>query len=390
MMRLVTEAAARDLRLDFFRGLALFCIFLDHLPDNFLAQFTMQSVMFGDAAEVFILISGYTAGMVYGRVMDRQGFLIAAVRVGHRVWQLYVAHVFLFMIFMATVAYTVGALNSSLYAEEFLAADFLNEPGVAVIKALTLQFQPAYMDILPLYIVLLAAFPFALAGFRSWPRLVLGASLALWLAVQLDPRVALPAYPGPNRVWFFNPFGWQALFFLGAWLGWRGIRDKLAWLDRRWLLGLAAGLALAGFVIRFSWTLHGLYYPIPALGNTKLMWLFLSKGDLGLLRFAGVLALALLVRRLIAPQAAFLAGRAAWPFLVCGRHSLHVFCLGILLSVMGHLVLSELLGGLLMQLAVSAAGVAIMIAVAALMEWFAARAGGGRIPEHAPTAGGEA
>ena len=382
--------AARDLRLDFFRGLALFCIFLDHLPDNFLAQFTMQSVMFGDAAEVFILISGYTAGMVYGRVLERQGFLIAAVRVGHRVWQLYVAHVFLFMIFMATVAYTVGALNSSLYAEEFLAADFLNEPGVAVIKALTLQFQPAYMDILPLYIVLLAAFPFVLAGFRLWPRLVLGASLTLWLVVQLDPRVALAAYPGPNRVWFFNPFGWQALFFLGAWLGWRGIRDTLGWLDRRWLLGLAAALALAGFVIRFSWTLHGLYYAIPALGNTKLMWLFLSKGDLGLLRFAGVLALALLVRRLVAPHAAFLAGRAAWPFVVCGRHSLHVFCLGILLSVMGHLVLSELLGGLLMQLAVSAAGVAIMIAVAALMEWFAARAGAaGRVPGHAPTAGGE-
>lgn len=97
--------------------------------------------MLGDAAEIFILISGYTAGMVYGRAMERQGFLIAAVRIGHRVWQLYVVHVFLFMIFMATVAYTVGALNSSLYAEEFMAADFLNEPGVAVIKALTLQFQ---------------------------------------------------------------------------------------------------------------------------------------------------------------------------------------------------------------------------------------------------------
>ena len=67
----------RDLRLDFFRGLALFCIFLDHLPNNILASFTLQSVMFADAAEVFILISGYTAGMVYGRAMERQGFLAA-------------------------------------------------------------------------------------------------------------------------------------------------------------------------------------------------------------------------------------------------------------------------------------------------------------------------
>ena len=383
--------AGRDLRLDFFRGLALFSIFVDHLPDNMVAQFTLQTVMFGDAAEVFILISGYTAGMVYGRAMERQGFLIAAVRVSHRVWQLYVAHVFLFVIFMALMAYTVQALNSSLYAEESQAADFLSDPGVAVVKALTLQFQPAYMDILPLYIVLLAVLPFALIGFRFWPRVVLIASFALWLAVQIDGRIALSAYPGPNRVWTFNPFGWQALFFLGAWLGWRGAGGAVRWLDRRWLLRLTAGFALAAFVIRLSWTLHGLYPPIPALASGKALWLFLSKEDLGLLRFASVLAVALLVARLVAPQARFLAGRVAWPFVICGRHSLHIFCLGILLAVMGHLVLNESFGHVLMQLAVSAVGIGIMVAVAALMEWFAAaRAGaGGRVAERARLSGGE-
>jgi hypothetical protein len=75
------SAVERDLRLDFFRGLALFCIFLDHLPNNIMAEFTLQSVMFADAAEVFILISGYTAGMVYGRAMERQGFIAAGIRV---------------------------------------------------------------------------------------------------------------------------------------------------------------------------------------------------------------------------------------------------------------------------------------------------------------------
>jgi hypothetical protein len=262
---------------------------------------------------------------------------------------------------------------------------------VAVVKALTLQFQPAYMDILPLYIVLLAAFPFVLAGFRFGSWGVLLASLALWLAVQLDSRIALPAYPGPDRVWYFNPFGWQALFFVGAWLGWRGIRGALPWLDRRWLFRLAAGFAVAAFVIRFSWTLHGLNYQIPALASGKPLWLFLSKEDLGLLRFASVLAVAVLVARLVAPQARFLAGRVARPFVLCGRHSLHIFCLGILLSVMSHLVLNEFFGGVLMQLAVSAAGVGIMIAVAALMEWFAAaKAGvGGRVPERAPVSGGQ-
>jgi hypothetical protein len=145
------------------------------------------------------------------------------------------------------------------------------------------------------------------------------------------------------------------------------------------------------FVIRFSWTLHGLYSPIPPLATWKPLWLFLSKEDLGLLRFVSVLAVALLVARLVAPQARFLTGRVAWPFVICGRHSLHVFCLGILLSVIGHLVLSEFFGGVLMQFAVSAVGVGIMVGVAALMEWFAAaQAGaGGRVPERAPVPGGE-
>jgi hypothetical protein len=378
----------RDLRLDFFRGLALFCIFIDHLPNNILSEFTLQTVMFSDAAEVFILISGYTAGLVYGRAMERQGFVIAGVRIYHRVWQLYVAHVFLFMMFIAMVAYTVGALNSSLYAEEFGAANFLDEPGVAVAKALTLQFQPAFMHILPLYIALLAVLPFVLAGFRSWATAILSVSLALWLGVQLDKRIALSAYPGPDGVWPFNPFAWQALFLLAAWLGWRRIHGGVSWLSRRWLFWLAACVSLAGFLIRFNWMLHGFYDPIPVLISGRPLWLFLSKTDLGLLRFANVLAVALLVAHLIPPQARFLRSRVAWPFVICGRNSLHIFCLGILLSVVGHLVLNEFFGGIPMQLAVSAAGVAIMISVAALMEWFVSAQGASRgSPLGAPTAG---
>ncbi len=144
-------------------------------------------------------------------------------------------------------------------------------------------------------------------------------------------------------------------------------------------------------MIRFSWTLHGLYYAIPALASSKLLWPFLSKEDLGLFRFVSVLALAVLVAKLVAPRARFLAGRVAWPFVICGRHSLHIFCLGILLAVMGHLVLNESFGRVFMQLAVSAVGIGIMTGVAALMDWFAdAKVGAGaRVAERAPMSGGE-
>src|SRR5919108_2360489 len=385
-----SSASERDLRLDFFRGIAFFSIFIDHVDwKGFLAQFTIRAIGLFDAAEVFILISGYTAGMVYGRAIARQGLLRAGMRIYHRVWQLYVAHVFLFMQFMATVSYLVDTLNNAIYAEEFRAADFLKEPGVAVIKALTLQFQPEFMDILPLYIVLLAVLPLVLIGFRLWPAGVLAASFGLWGAAQLDKSIALPAYPGPDQVWFFNPFGWQALFFLGAWCGWRGIKGGIPWLTNRWLFRLAAAGALAGFLIRFSWTLHWLYDPFPALFGDAL-WPHLSKTDLAALRFANVLVLALLVARLIPAQPAFLAGRVARPFIICGQHSLHIFCLGILLATVGRLLIDEFFGGVLLQCVVSAAGIAIMIGTAAVMDWFNAgqRPSGPRVLRASATDGG--
>jgi hypothetical protein len=95
----------RDLRLDLFRGIALFLIFIDHIPGNVLSQFTLQSVGFSDAAEIFIGISGYTAVLVYGRRMLERAMFIATVKILHRVWRLYVAHIFILVIFTALVAY---------------------------------------------------------------------------------------------------------------------------------------------------------------------------------------------------------------------------------------------------------------------------------------------
>jgi hypothetical protein len=362
--------AVRDLRLDFFRGLALFSIFVDHIPNNILARFTMQSIALADAAEVFILISGFAAGMVYGRAIDRQGPLMAAARIYHRVWQLYVAHIFLFMLFMAAVAHAAASLNAGLYADEFRAADFLKDPETAVIMALTLRFQPAFMDILPLYIVLLAILPIMLMGLRRWPIAVLGLSLALWLTVQFNSSLNLPAYPGVNQPWFFNPFGWQALFYLSAWFGWRSTCGGVAWLESRWLFWAAAAIAVVGLFLRLDWTLHWYYDPIPALFS-KTLWPLMSKSDLSPLRFINVFALAVVAARLIQPQARFLAGGLAWPFVICGRHSLHIFCLGILLSVVAHLIINEHFGGIVLQSTVTAAGIGIMIAVAGLMDWFA-------------------
>src|SRR5260370_37677666 len=94
-------AGARELRLDLFRGLALWLIFIDHVSPDLLSWFTIRSYGFSDAAEIFIFISGYTAAFVYGRAMQESGFVIGAARLLRRVWQIYAMHIFIFAVLVA-------------------------------------------------------------------------------------------------------------------------------------------------------------------------------------------------------------------------------------------------------------------------------------------------
>ena len=93
------SATDRDLRLDLFRGIALWLIFLDHIPSNIVAWVTIRNYGFSDATEIFIFISGFTAAFVYGRAMRDRGFIVASARILKRAWQIYVAHIFLFVIY---------------------------------------------------------------------------------------------------------------------------------------------------------------------------------------------------------------------------------------------------------------------------------------------------
>ena len=83
-----------------------------------------------------------------------------------------------------------------------------------MIAGLDLRFKPYNLDVLPLYIVLMAFFPFLLWVMLRRPGLTILGSLVLYLAAR---RYGwnLDAYPEGS--WFFNPFCWQLMFCLGAW-----------------------------------------------------------------------------------------------------------------------------------------------------------------------------
>jgi hypothetical protein len=360
--------SSRDLRLDFFRGVALICIFIDHIPENYLNYFTVSAIGFSDAAEVFIFISGFTAALVYGRAMAVRGALIASVLVWRRAWQLYVAHIFLFVIFIAEVSYTVKTFNNPMYNEEMGVGDFLEHPHIAVVQALLLQFQPTFLDILPLYIVLLLIFPPVLLCLRRHPMVALIPSALIYLEVQIF-NGDTPAYP-PGSVWTFNPLAWQFLFVLGAVLGHAeiGSRDRARFVNAVYWPSLA--IAAAVLVIRLSWTFHGIWEAVPALFLRQL-WP-INKGNLSPLRLVSFFALVMLVARWVSPQARFLRAAVAWPVVLCGRHSLEIFCLSILLSALGHFLMSSITTGLGMQVAVNVVGIATMCLTAGMLDWYRA------------------
>lgn len=356
----------RDLRLDFFRGVALILIFVDHIPENVLSLFTLQSICFFDAAEVFIFISGFTAALVYGRRMASKGAVYACAQVWRRAWQLYVAHIFLFVLFVAEVSYTAAKFNNPMYNEEMRVADFLQEPHIAVIKALTLQFQPAFLDILPMYILVLAVFPAVLLGLRRNLLLVVVPSVLVYAAVHLFD-ITVPAYPA-GHVWFFNPLAWQLLFVAGAVLAY--LRDQgrdFAGLLRV-LYPIAAVLFVGSVVVRVSWTLHTFWHPVPPL-LLKELWPA-DKTDLSLVRLLPFFALVVLVAAHVPPTARFLSSAVVRPLVLCGQQSLEIFCIGILLSALGHFVIGEYSARIPIQLAVNAGGIAIMLLTAWIIDWY--------------------
>jgi hypothetical protein len=357
--------AERDLRLDLFRGIALWLIFLDHIPENILNWFTIRNYGFSDATEIFIFISGYTAAFVYGRAMSERGFLVASARILRRAWQIYVAHIFLFTIFLAEIAYVAGTFDNPLYAEEMRILDFLKQPDVTIFEALILKFKPVNMDVLPLYIVLLLLFPPILFVLLWQPALALaGSALVYVLTWSFDFN--LPAYP--NGVWFFNPFAWQLLFVFGAWCALGGAQRLSTVLQSRTALAVAIGYLVFSFAIVMTWYVEPLGRFVP---NWLSDWMYpIDKTNLDVLRFAHFLALATVTVRFVPRNWPGLKWPILQPAIICGQHSLEIFCLGVFLAFAGQFIISEYSGGPLIQVAISLAGILIMIGTAKLISWY--------------------
>jgi hypothetical protein len=354
----------RELRLDLFRGLALWLIFIDHVSPDLLTWFTIRNYGFSDAAEIFIFISGYTAAFVYGRAMLKSGFVVASARILKRVWQIYAAHLLLFAILIAEVSYVTISLEKPFYAKEMRIVDFLRQPGESLIQALLLRYRPLNMDVLPLYIVLMFFLPLILQMIKWRANLTLAISVALYmLSWQYD--LHLTAYP--NGFWSFNPFAWQLLFVFGAWCALGGVRRMSRILSSPITLWTALAYLFAAFGVTMTW-----YFPqLNHLPHRLEQWIYpIDKTDFDVLRFAHFLALAVLAVRFV--PAGWPGLKSLWlrPMILCGQYSLQIFCLGVALAFAGYFLLMEISAGIGLHFLVGISGILIMSAVAWLFTWY--------------------
>lgn len=356
--------AQRDLRIDLVRGLALLIIFINHMPGHLLAGYTPHNFGFSDAADAFVLLAGVSATLAYGGVIERKGLRAGWMKILARLRTLYVAHIAVFLLVCGIVATAVTRTQNPLYIEAINIQPLFADLKQGLLGALSLSYQPYFLDILPLYIVLLAVLPVLYLGVRISPALTLAASALLW---QGAGPLGLNLPNAGSSGWFFNPFAWQFLFCLGVVIG-RMAQLGLSAPRLRGLDLLAAGFIVFALVVK---TASGNPLGVAALDD----WIFQvqlggDKTNLAVSRVLHVMALAWLIIRIVPQGARILARPMLRPLSAMGRHSLEIFCVGTVLSITGQIVLAETGYALGPQLLVAALGAMILAGLGIFLTWY--------------------
>jgi hypothetical protein len=319
-------AAGREARLDFFRGIAMFIIFIAHLPLNPWNNYIPARFGPSDATEMFVFCSGFASAIAFGGTFRRHGFAIGSLRIVNRCWQVYWSHLGLFLTVAALCVIGTWWSGSVDYVEALYLQHFFAEPREGVARLVTLTYVPNYFDILPMYIVVVAMIPVVMALASVGPAVALAGCITLYVA-QLAFAWDLPAEWWSDRPWFFNPFGWQLIFFTGyafgsGWLPEPPPRSVLFWV----------ALVFVVAMVPLNW--QPLWSRWEWLDRFSLQFVpFKDKTDFGILRYLHFLALSYLALWVVNPCRALLTSRWAAPVVLVGQQALPVFLWSMALAV---------------------------------------------------------
>ena len=324
----------RIISIDFWRGVYLLMIYMNHVPGNVFSYLTLRNWGFADSAEPFIFISGFSAMLAFGRYFDVGGFGVGALRTLKRFWQLFCAHVLLVFAMSFVIAVAGEFTDSKPIMEQLNFSPFFVETDVAIVRLLKLGYMPNMTDILPLYIVMVFFFPVVWLLIRISPYLALFFSFSLWAWANMS-GVSLPNYP-EGFTWYFNPMAWQLLFVCGmVAYNFRTSFDKV--LHSKVCLVAAVAMVIFAAIAAAPWT-H-----FEAFSSWRIVpsWFlaFDQKVSLSWLRVVHFFALAYLAARLFPVTSTLWSKRIVKVISVCGRHALAVFCVGIVLSLVVHVIL---------------------------------------------------
>ena len=354
---LAAQKPGRDVRLDFFRGLAMFIIFVAHMPDNSWFLFIPARFGFSSAGELFVFCSGLASSFAFGRIFMREGWFKGTRRILYRIWQVYWAHIGLALVLVA-VSVAALEITGGDYPTRLGLSWLFAHAGEGLLKLMTLRFTPAFLDILPMYLVLLAMIPVMMLLAKASRFAPIAAMVAMWLAVQIW-GVNLPGGQMPDMVWFFNPFAWQAVFFTGFafGIGWL----KVPKLERGWLFRACVVLLVISVPVNF-WAFTEAFVTLEMMHD----WFVPADGktNLALPLYVHFLASAYVVLTLVDPIKAKLA--AFRPIILVGQQALATFMASIVFAWTGGMVLDQFGRSEAVVALVNLAGFAGLIAVAAI------------------------
>jgi hypothetical protein len=355
----------RDIRLDFFRGICLFIIFIAHIFGNPWALLIPARFGLSDAAEIFVFLSGMASAVAFASVFVRYGFFMGSARIIHRVWQVYWAHISVF--FVCTVIMVLIDRNLATgedYVRGLMMEHFFNENArQALVGLFTLTYVPPFFDILPMYLVILAMIPIVmlLASFSKWAAMA--AVVLTWFVASFS-YLDLPRAPWNTDTWFFNPFSWQLTFFTGfafmrGWLPAPKFNLRLIW----------AAIIYLAICLPLEW--DPLLNAYPVVRETR-DWLFpvINKTHVGIFRYIHFLALAYLSFIAVGEGGRLLTGPVVAVIAKVGQQSLGIFLLTLALSFTASALLNVIDRTYFTVPLVNLGGMAIMIGVAYMMAWF--------------------
>lgn len=328
----VTMALGRLAGLDALRGLMLTIVLADHCggmltEGRFIRQWTLMGLGWSDAAEAFVFLSGFTFGWVYIARIERHGACLALRQGMLRTIQIYSAY-------LATVI-AVAILHQLRQVSERQVT--MGTLGTRVMDALLLMEQPYAVGILCLYVICLPITLFSFVAFgRDKSRLLLLLSFSCYSLVQVYPVLNLRSQQGG---WFFNPFAWQLLMVCGALLGRESRYGRALTLPSKTSQAIAILTAFAAIAISLLFRKGDLLIGAQsmdrfesAIGYSQWQYEWLGKTTLGPLRLLHFAAVAYLVSVFAPLRSACWSHWSQGPLRACGRHSLEVYCIGVILT----------------------------------------------------------